>query len=136
MKQDILVVIEHLKGQVAEISYVMLAAARTLAEGSGGEVVGVLLGHDVRALAGDLSADRVLYVDHPALADFTADAYARAVGSLIGQHEPRAVLFGDTSIGAEVASALSARLDLPLVSACKSVRSDGGALTFISHVYR
>jgi hypothetical protein len=46
---------------------VMLAAARVLAEGSGGSVVAVLLGHNSQELAGDLAADRVLYVDHPAL---------------------------------------------------------------------
>ena len=37
MNQDIFVVIEHLRGQVADISYVMLAAARELAQWSGGQ---------------------------------------------------------------------------------------------------
>ena len=36
MNQDIYVVIEHLRGQVAEISFVMLAGARELAKGFGG----------------------------------------------------------------------------------------------------
>jgi len=31
MNQDIYVIVEHLRGQVADISYVMLAAARLLA---------------------------------------------------------------------------------------------------------
>jgi len=51
MNQDIYVVIEHLRGQVAEISYTMLAAARAIAGGSGGQVVGVLLGKDAQKLA-------------------------------------------------------------------------------------
>ncbi len=69
MNQDIYVVIEHLRGQVAEISFVMLAGARELAKGLGGNVVAVLLGHKAQELAGNpsagsgkyLAADKVLY---------------------------------------------------------------------------
>ena len=131
MSQDIYVVVEHLRGQVADISYVMLAAARVLAQGTGGDVVGVLLGHDAQGLAGKLAADRVLYVDDPALADFTSDAYQKTLAALIGQDQPRAVLFGHTSIGSDVASGLSAQLGLPLVSQCQTVSADGD---FVSQI--
>jgi hypothetical protein len=46
MNQDIYVVIEHLRGEVAEISYIMLAAARSIAQGTDGKVVGILLGNN------------------------------------------------------------------------------------------
>lgn len=131
MNQDIYVVVEHLRGQVADISYVMLAAARVLAQKSGGETVAVLLGHDARGLASDLAADRVLYMNHPALAEFTSDAYQKALAAIIEENEPRAVLLGDTSIGAGVASVLSARLGLPMVSSCQSFSADGQFLSQI-----
>ncbi len=118
MNQDIYVIIEHLQGQVADISYIMLAAARDLAQETSGQVVGVLLGSSAQDLAKSLSADSILYTDHPALAEFTSDAYQKTVASLIGENEPRAVLFGNTSIGADIASVLSARLSLPIVSSC------------------
>lgn len=126
MNQDIYVVIEHLQGQVADISYVSLAAARDLAQATGGQVVGVLLGENAQDLASTLAADKVLYADHAALAEFTYDAYALAVASLIESNEPRAVVFGNTTIGADFASALSARQSLLLVSSC--VRIDDGKL--------
>jgi electron transfer flavoprotein alpha subunit len=131
MNQDIYVVTEHLRGQVADISYVMLAAARALAQGTGGNVTAILLGHNAQELAGDLAADRVLYVDDPALADFTSDAYLAALSALIGENKPRAVLLGHTSIGMDVASGLSARLGLPLVSQCQNVSRDGKFLSQI-----
>lgn len=134
MSQDIYVIIEHLRGQVADISYVMLAAARALAQGTHGDVVGVLLGHEAQELARDLAANRVLYVDHPQLAEFTPDAYQHVLTGLIREQAPRAVLFGDTSIGAEVAGALSVRLDLPLVSHCRSVWAEDGTLKFVSPI--
>jgi electron transfer flavoprotein alpha subunit len=131
MNQDIYVVIEHLRGQVADISYVMLAAANGLAQVTGGDVVGVLLGHNAQGLANNSAARRVLYVDHPTLADFTSDAYQKVLAGLIGDNEPRAVLFGHTSMGMDVASGLSARLGLPLVSSCRSFDPDG---KFISQI--
>lgn len=131
MSQDIFVLIEHLRGQVADISYVMLAAARQLAGGTGGKATAILFGHDAKGLANTLAADRVLYLDHPALKDFTSEAYSLTLASLINEHHPRAVLMGHTTIGAEVAGILSAKLALPLVSACRTLTSDG---KFISQI--
>jgi len=125
MNQDIYVVIEHLRGQVAEISYVMLAGARELVKSLGGSVVAVLLGNKAQGLAGNLAADKVLYLEHPALAEFTSDAYQKALTDLIGKDQPRAVLFGSTSIGTDLASTLSIKLGLPMVSSCRSFSSDG-----------
>jgi len=127
MNQDIFVTIEHLQGQVADISYIALAAARDLAPETGGQVVGVLLGHNTKDLSSSLSADSVLYIDHPILAEFSTDAYLKTISSLITEKKPRAVLFGNTSIGADIASVLSARLSLPLISSC--VSTTNGKLT-------
>ncbi len=131
MNQDIYVVIEHLRGQVADISYVMLAAARALAQGTDGRVIAVLLGHEVQELAADLAADQVLSVDHRALTDFTSEAYEKVLVGMIKEHTPRAVLLGETSIGAGIANMLSARLALPLVNSCRSLSADG---KFVSHI--
>jgi electron transfer flavoprotein alpha subunit len=122
MNQDVYVIIEHLRGQVADISYIMLAAGRDLAGVTGGEVVAVLLGHNAQGLADTLAADRVVYADDPALAEFTSDAYQKALAGLISNDEPRAVFFGNTTIGSDVAGVLSARLSAPLVSSCIRVK--------------
>ncbi len=124
MNQNIYVIIEHLQGIVNDISYIALAAARDLAQETGGQVVGVLLGHNAQNMANSLLADSVMYADHPVLAEFSADAYQKTVAHVIAENEPRAVLFGNTSIGADVASVLSARLSLPIVSSCIKI-ADG-----------
>jgi electron transfer flavoprotein alpha subunit len=133
MSQDIFVLVEHLRGSIADISYVMLAAARTLTQTSGGQVVAILLGKDAQGLAGSpstgsgqcLAADKALYADHPALAEFTSEAYQVTLAKLIEEKTPRAVLFGHTTVGADVAGWLSAKLSLPLVSSCLSFTDDG-----------
>jgi electron transfer flavoprotein alpha subunit len=125
MSQNILVLIEHLQGQVLDISYVMLAAGRVLADGTGGEVTAMLLGQDAKKLANDLNADSVLYVDHSSLSEFTPDAYLQVLTEYVQENQPRAVLMGHTTIGMDVASGLSVRSGAPLVSQCNSINADG-----------
>ncbi len=135
MNQDIFVLIEHLQGQVADISYVMLAAGKALTEAAGGKVVAVLLGHPAQELAGDLAAKQVLCLDHASFADFNPDTYRHALAKLISENSPRLVMFGDTTIGVEVAGPLSAQLGLPLVSNCRTLRAVDGGLKFVCHAY-
>ncbi|HEY5731662.1 MAG TPA: electron transfer flavoprotein subunit alpha/FixB family protein [Anaerolineales bacterium] len=125
MSQDIYVLIEHLQGRVADISYTMLAGAGELSKAVGGDVVAVLLGHNAKDMTGNFAADKVLYLDHEKLAEFTSDAYQKVLTDLISKDQPRAVIFGNTSIGSDVASVLSVRLRLPLVNSCRSFTNDG-----------
>jgi electron transfer flavoprotein alpha subunit len=135
MSNDIYVVIEHIRGTVAEISYLMLAAGRQLADGSGGELTAVLLGSGVEGLASDLAADKVLYYEHSNLSDFTPGAYLACLDGLITAWQPRAILLGHTSIGMEVANLLSVKTDFPLINSCLSFSTEGGSLQFTSQLY-
>jgi electron transfer flavoprotein alpha subunit len=135
MNGDIYVLIEHLQGHVSDISYMMLAAGRPLVEATGGNLVALLLGQNAQGLAEDLGADRVLYVEDPTLSEFNPEAYLLVLAELVQQGNPRAVFLGETSIGADVAGNVSARLDLPLVSLCRNVFVDGDTLKFISQIY-
>ena len=123
MNQDIYVAIEHLRGKVAEISYTMLAASAELAQSTGGQVVAVLLGHNAQGLAYGFKADKVLYGDHPLLAEFNPEAYSKVLIKVIDENKPRAILFGHTSIGMDIAGGISARLGLTLVSSVRNFES-------------
>jgi electron transfer flavoprotein alpha subunit len=132
MNTDIYVVIEHLRGKVADISYTMLAAAQDLSHSIQGKVIAVLLGQNAAFISSQLAADQILYADHPALADFNSDAYLKVLSNVIRDNQPRAVLCGHTSIGMDIASGLSARLDLPLVTSVRNFQSNG---RFVSQIY-
>jgi electron transfer flavoprotein alpha subunit len=131
MNQSIFVIVEHIQGHVSDISYVMLAAARELSLKSGGEVVAVLLGHNTQELANNLAADRVIYGDDPALAEFTSDAYQNVLSQILRDEEPRAMFLGSTTIGTDVAGVLSARLGFPLVSSCLKISEEGKIISQI-----
>jgi electron transfer flavoprotein alpha subunit len=134
MSQDVYVVIEHLRGQVTDISYVMLAAARSIAKSTGGEVTAVVLGHNDQDLGGNFTADRILYFDHPEFSTFSSSAYLSTLSHLIQQETPRVVLLGHTTIGSDIASGLSIRLDLPIVSQCLESTSENGQIKLISKI--
>jgi len=131
MNPDIFVTIEHLRGKVSDISYVMLAAARELAKSTGGKVLAILLGHDAQNLAGNLYADQVLYADHATLADFNPEAYQKILVGIINEYKPRAVFFGHTTIGMDAVGGISAQLGLPLVSSVRSIGADSKLISQI-----
>ncbi|OGO25639.1 MAG: hypothetical protein A2136_01820 [Chloroflexi bacterium RBG_16_54_11] len=131
MNQDIFVAIEHLRGKVSDISYVMLAAARDLAQSTRGKVVAVLLGRGVQDLANNFNADQVVYADHPLLADFNPEAYQKTLASIINQHKPRVVSFGHTSIGMDIAGGISVQLGLPLISSVRNFSSGSKVISQI-----
>lgn len=135
MSNDIYVVIEHIRGKVAEISYLMLAAGRQLADSTSGELAAVLLGSNVESLANNLAADKVIYLEDSNLADFTPDAYVQCLTGLIEVEQPRAVLLGHTSIGMEVAGLLSVKTNAPLISSCIGFSGDANSLIFTSQLY-
>lgn len=122
MNQDIFVLVEHLQNQVLEISYMLAAQARQIVGKTGGKVVAVLLGANPSGLVKDLAVDEVLCFDHPALEFFTSETYQIVLADLLGKTTPGMLLFGETSMGAETAAGLSARLNLPVISSCASIQ--------------
>ena len=134
MTQDIYVLIEHFQGKVTDISYMMLAQAKQMAAAVQGEVYAVLLGYKEKNLTENLLADHILYYENPILKDFNWDAYLNILANLIKEKAPRVFLFGETTIGSEIASGLSGRLSLPLISFCKKIDADGDQLNFTCQV--
>src|SRR5581483_6995337 len=81
MANDILVLADHLKGQLSDTTLELVAKAKELAGATGGQAVVALLGD--ASLAGQITgADAVLTMDHPALADYTPEAWEKALHHL------------------------------------------------------
>ena len=134
MNQDIHVLVEHLRGHVLDITYMMLAAAHTLAQSTGGKVIALLLGHEEDNLSVNLNADHVYCYDHALLAEFTPETYLRVLTQHINNEPPRALLMGHTTIGMDVASVLSARANLPLISQCQKFKAADDRTAFVSQI--
>jgi electron transfer flavoprotein alpha subunit len=135
MANDILILAEHLDGKVADITYEMAGKAKQLAATLGGKAIAVMLGSGARALAETISADAVLYVDDPALAEFNPEAYGRVLAALIRERAPRLVLLGNTSVGMDLGAWLSVTTGLPLIAYVNGLAADGGTIVATSQIY-
>src|SRR3989442_912164 len=134
MANDILVLADHLKGQLSDATFELIGKARELAGATGGQAVVALLG--ASDLAGQLgAADAVLTVDHPALADYTPEAWEKALAAVVVERAPRLVLVANTTIGMDVAAGLSAAWGAPLVAYAVGMEMDGDDLVATAQVY-
>ena len=131
MTQDIYLLIEHIQGQVSDISFIITAAAKELAAKEGGSVVGILFGSGAEDLKDTLALDKVIYCDNPSLAEFSSDAYKRTLIALLEEYTPRALFFGNTTLGADVSSSIAAHMKFPIINSCIKISDSGGIISQI-----
>jgi electron transfer flavoprotein alpha subunit len=96
---SILVVMEQRGGEWNRMSFETLAAAQQIAKETDTTASAAVLGNSLDGLAGELAArqlEKVHAVEHPLLAEYTADGYTAALGQLVAQANPALVLFPHT----------------------------------------
>jgi electron transfer flavoprotein alpha subunit len=136
MSAAILVLVEHLKGAGADITFEMLGAARKLAGSLGGPVHAVLVGKDVSALAARLgAADSVLVADDPSLEQPSAEVVLALLKQFMEQKQASLVLLGGTNVSFGLGARLSARTKLPFVNFCKGARVEDSAIVLTSQLF-
>jgi electron transfer flavoprotein alpha subunit len=135
-EHDVFVIAEHLEGKLSDVTFELLGKARAIAPELGGRAVVVLLGHDVTALAEQLgAADQVLYVEDAGLRNFIPERAEQALKSLLQDEKPALTMIANTSMGMDLAAALSAVLDWPLIAYCSDVQAGDGKIVTTSQIY-
>lgn len=136
MARKVLVLGEARDGQLRNVSFEAIAAAKTVAEG--GEVIGVLVGDSVNSLGNDLyqyGADKVVAVEDAKLAQYTPDGFSQALMAVIEQENPEGIIFGHTSLGKDLAPKIASKLGSGLISDAVAVEEAGGNLVFTRPIY-
>lgn len=134
MANDILVLADHLKGQLSDATFELVGKAKELAAATGGQAVVALLG--APELASELGgADAVLTVDHPSLADYTPEAWEKALLHVVSERQPRLVLIANTTIGMDLGAGLSMAWPAPLVAYAVGLAAEDGTLVATAQVY-
>jgi electron transfer flavoprotein alpha subunit len=115
MSHDVLIVAERPGGVVSDLTVELIDKGRALASGLGGHCAVALLGDhpDASGLEG---ADVVYRVDDPRLSGYSPEAFELALAAVVQASDPRVVLLGTTTLGIDLAPALSVRLEAPIVS--------------------
>jgi electron transfer flavoprotein alpha subunit len=68
--------------------------------------------------------DKVIYLDHKFLKEFTTEGYAISISDLIVDRKPEIVLVGATSIGRDIGPRIAARIGTGLVADCTKLEID------------
>ena len=136
MAKDVLIVAEHLEGQVTPSTLELISAGRGLADSMDEQARVLVLGHRMEQLAQHLAGYtvEVLLADHPALAEYAGDAYVQAVRGIVESMRPRVVLVSHTSQGYDLAPALAGTMDLPLVTNGLAVAFEGDRLRVLRRI--
>ena len=116
----ILVLIDHDRGELDQLSLRALTAARKL----GQDIEAVVIGKEGAALAGIVGeyGAKVLHVaNHANLTDYTPMASGRALKDLVEKLKPAAVLAAGSPRGNEQLAHLAAFLDLPMAAECSEI---------------
>ncbi len=127
MYKDVWVFAEQKKGQIQTIAYELLGKGRELADKLGCDLCAVLLGEKIEDKCGALierGADKVYYVDDPALKAYQDDPYTRVLIKLINKHKPEVVLCGATTIGRSLISRVAVNIDAGLTADCTGLDID------------
>ena len=133
MSGGTLVVAEHVRGQLRDVTLECVAAAASL----GGPVTVVVVADDPAGIAAQANVDGVdavvaVRVD---AAEFSSDATVAAVEALVQEARPALVLTGFTVNGMGWAPALAARLGLGFASDVVAVRDEGGGAVAERELY-
>ncbi|MEY8757803.1 electron transfer flavoprotein subunit alpha/FixB family protein [Peribacillus frigoritolerans] len=136
MSKKVLVLGELRKGELRQVSFEAIAAAKTIADG--GEVVGLLLGSEVTSLANTMiqyGADRILVAEHPDLRDYTSDGYTQAIMQVLETEKPEGFILGHTSIGKDISPRIAAKLKEGLISDAVNIEMNGNEVVFTRPIY-
>lgn len=104
------VFIEQRDGELVDVGLELLGAGRDLADKLEVDLCGVLLGHNVKELSKSVfehGADKVYLIDDPILEKYRSETYMKAVGDLVRKYKPEIFLYGATSNGKDLASAVA-----------------------------
>lgn len=136
MSKKILVLGEAREGELRNVSFETVAAAKKIS--GGGEVVAVLIGDQVQSLGEEMihyGADRVVTVEHPHLKHYTPDGFGQAFMAVFEDESPEGIVFGHTAMGKDLSPKVASKLSAGLISDVTKIEGEGDDAEFIRPIY-
>lgn len=136
MPGHILVLAEHLKGEIADITYEMLGIGRKLADDLKVPLHSIVFGKDAESIAMHLGVtDSVFVLNNPQMDIPSTDVASNILKSLIKQKAYSLVLIGGTNVSTGIGPKLSHRCGLPFVNFCRNIWVKDGTVGFTSQLF-
>ncbi len=135
--EDILVLVEHRRGEIRDITFEMLMKGKRLSEKTGRPLNAILLGNNAGEMAEQLRnrANRVILIEDQKLENFNSAIYQEALINVIEQEKPFLLLMGHTAFGMDLAPSLAALMNAPLATDCIDVMVEDNLIKAIRQPY-
>jgi len=135
--REILVLAEHRKGELRDITWEMISKGRELAQGMGGETHVALLGKGVNHFAEAIKskANKVFLVEDEKLDVYNSETYQSVLARLLTAKKPFLTLVGHTGMGMDLAPSLATHLKMPLATDCIGIDPDGESISLTRQFY-
>jgi len=127
---NILAFAEQRDGQFKKVAYEVMKTAATIAAQTKGTAAGLVIGDQVKSIAGALGgygAGKVFVVDNPRL-KLPSNAYAEAIAQIAKKEKADVLFFPATAMGKDLAPRVAVKLDAGLAADCTALKVEDGAL--------
>jgi len=122
---EVWVFAEQHKGRLEDTPIELMSKGRHLADTLGVKLAAAVLGEGVKESAKKLihyGANKVYLAEHPLLAAYQANSYAKVMLGLIHKYKPQIVLYGATIAGRELAPRIASAAKAGLTADCTDLQ--------------
>jgi electron transfer flavoprotein alpha subunit len=134
----ILAFAEQRDNKLKKSAFEVVRTARTIADQTGGEVIALVIGSQVQALAAELGgygATKVLAVQQPKLEKYSSTAYAKIIAEVAKKEQATVIFFSATAMGKDSAARVAVKLDAGIASDCTALKVDGDTIIATRPIY-
>ncbi len=125
--KGVAVFIEVKDGVAADVSWELVGKGRELAHKLNTNVMGFLVGHNVKSIAAEAisyGCDSVYVLDNSAFETYVSRVYGAALTELCRQVKPEVFLIGASSLGRDLSSVIATQLQTGLTADCTGLDVD------------
>ncbi|MCX6122954.1 MAG: electron transfer flavoprotein subunit alpha/FixB family protein [Ignavibacteriales bacterium] len=134
----ILAFAEQRDNKFKKSAFEVIRTARTIADQTGGDVIALVIGDQVQAIAGELGGygvSKVLIVEQSKLGKYSSTAYAKIIAEAAKKEQADIIFLSATAMGKDAAARIAVKLDAGLASDCTALKVDGGNIIATRPVY-
>ena len=138
MKQSIIVIAEHMEGQVRPVTYELVECALRLQDTTTLPIKVIILGEDVGDLALEIaqnSAQDVSAVQVPGLMEYHGETYRDLLEQLLKGENARYICVAHSSQGLDFGPALAVSLHADCITGVEDIYDHDGHLNFVRPIY-
>lgn len=132
-----MIVAEHRRGELRDVTWEMISKGRQLSEAIHGELSVALLGKGMKSLAEALQprVNRILLIEDDRLEYYNSETYEKVLTQLITERKPLLTLIGHTATGMDFAPSLAAHLRIPLATDCIGIEAKEDTFAITRQIY-